>query len=116
MAGGRGHAAMNAAPGRARFHALPVAEVRRETPDAVSVALAVPPELREAFRFTPGQYLTLRRVFDGEEVRRSYSICAGLDDGELRVGIKRVAGGRSEGDVAGRLGENGGLSTAGLRV
>jgi ring-1,2-phenylacetyl-CoA epoxidase subunit PaaE len=50
--------------------------------------------LREAFRFAPGQYLTLRRAFDGEEVRRSYSICSGLDDGELRVGVKRVPGGR----------------------
>jgi ring-1,2-phenylacetyl-CoA epoxidase subunit PaaE len=85
---------MNAMTGRTRFHALTVREVRRETPDAVSVALAVPPELREAFRFTPGQYLTLRRVFDGEEVRRSYSVCAGLDDGELRVGIKQAPGGR----------------------
>ncbi len=85
---------MNATAGKARFHALTVAEVRRETPGAVSVALAVPPDLREAFRFAPGQYLTLRRAFDGEEVRRSYSICSGLDDGELRVGIKRVPGGR----------------------
>jgi ring-1,2-phenylacetyl-CoA epoxidase subunit PaaE len=84
---------MNAAA-KSRFHPLTVAQVRRETPDAVSVALSVPPELREAFRFTPGQYLTFRRVFDGEEVRRSYSICSGLDDGELRVGVKRVPSGR----------------------
>lgn len=83
---------MNAMAGT-RFHALTVKEVRRETPDAVSVALEVPEALRDAFRFAPGQYLTLRRVFDGQECRRSYSICAGLDDGELRVGIKRVAGG-----------------------
>jgi ring-1,2-phenylacetyl-CoA epoxidase subunit PaaE len=47
----------------------------------------------EAFRFTQGQYLTFRRAFDGEELRRSYSICAGLDEGALRVGIKRVDGG-----------------------
>ena len=85
---------MNAPTGKTRFHALTATEVRRETPDAVSVALTVPPELREAFRFTPGQYLTLRHVIGGEEVRRSYSICSGLDDGELRVGIKRVPGGR----------------------
>ncbi|MBK1659189.1 2Fe-2S iron-sulfur cluster-binding protein [Paracraurococcus ruber] len=84
---------MNAIPARARFHALTVAAVRRETADAVAVTLAVPPELREAFRFTPGQYLTLRREIGGEEVRRSYSICAGLDEDALRVGIKRVAGG-----------------------
>ncbi|WP_376098708.1 2Fe-2S iron-sulfur cluster-binding protein [Roseomonas sp. CCTCC AB2023176] len=74
-----------------RFHPLLVTEVRRETPDAVSVALKPPPHAD--FGFTPGQYLTFRRVVGGEEIRRSYSICAGLDDGELRVGIKRVPGG-----------------------
>lgn len=84
---------MNAIPGRARFHALTVTEVRRETADAISVALAVPPALREAFRFTPGQYLTLRREIAGEEIRRSYSICAGLDEASLRIGIKCIAGG-----------------------
>jgi len=56
-------------------------------------SLAVPDALRAAYRYTPGQYLTLRATIDGEEVRRSYSICSGLDDGELRVAIKRVPGG-----------------------
>ncbi len=76
-----------------RFHALRVADVRRETDDSVSVAFDVPGELRDAFAFVPGQYLTLRTTLDGEEVRRCYSICSAVDDGELRVGIKRVAGG-----------------------
>lgn len=76
------------------FHALTVGEVRRETPDAVSVALVVPEALREAFRYRPGQYLTLRAVIDGDEVRRTYSICAGPGDKDLRIAIKRVAGGR----------------------
>ncbi|MBK5959310.1 phenylacetic acid degradation protein [Rhodoplanes elegans] len=76
-----------------RFHALTVAEVRRETPDAVSVAFAVPAHLVADYRFEPGQYLTLRTTIDGEEVRRSYSICAGPDDGELRVAVKRVPNG-----------------------
>ena len=70
------------------FHALPIADLRQETPDAVSIAFAVPEALREAYRFTPGQYLTLRATIDGEDLRRSYSICAGLDDGELRVAVK----------------------------
>ena len=78
-----------------RFHPLRVTEVRRETPDAVSVALRPPPGAD--FAFAPGQYLTFRRSADGEELRRSYSICSGLDDGELRVGIKRVPGGRFSG-------------------
>ncbi len=76
-----------------RFHALPIADVRRETPEAVSIAFAVPEELRDDFAFTSGQYLTLRIKVNGEEVRRSYSICSGPDDGELRVAIKRLEGG-----------------------
>lgn len=75
----------------ARFHPLRVVDVSRETNDAVAITLQPPPQAD--FRFTPGQYLTFRRVVDGVEQRRSYSICAGLDEGALRVGIKRVAGG-----------------------
>lgn len=75
------------------FHRLAIANVRRETSDAVSIAFAVPDALRKDFAFTSGQYLTLRTTMDGEEVRRSYSICSGVDDGELRVAIKRLEGG-----------------------
>lgn len=74
-----------------RFHPLTVTEVSRDTRDSVVVTLK--PEDDETFRFTQGQYLTFRRDFEGQELRRSYSICAGLDDGALRVGIKRVDGG-----------------------
>ncbi|MTH76935.1 1,2-phenylacetyl-CoA epoxidase subunit PaaE [Paracoccus aestuariivivens] len=77
----------------ARFHPLKVTEVRRETRDAVVLTLAPRDEDRALFDFTQGQYLTFRRDFDGEELRRSYSICAGLDEGCLKVGIKRVDGG-----------------------
>jgi ring-1,2-phenylacetyl-CoA epoxidase subunit PaaE len=80
-----------------RFHPLRIADIRRETPDAVSIALAVPEDLRETFGFACGQYLTLRTNLDGEEVRRSYSICSGLDDGEIRIAVKRVEGGRFSG-------------------
>ncbi len=76
-----------------RFHTLTVAEARRETSDAVSIAFAVPPALAADYAFAPGQYLTLRRTIDGEDMRRSYSICAGPDDGELRIAVKRVEGG-----------------------
>ncbi len=75
------------------FHALRVAEVRRETADCVSLAFEVPEALRAAFAFVPGQYLTLRRVAEGEELRRSYSICAAPGDNELRVAVKHVEGG-----------------------
>lgn len=77
----------------ARFHPLQVVDVRRETRDAVVVTLKPRAEDGELFHFIPGQYLTFRRVFDGDELRRSYSICSGLDEGALRVGIKRVDGG-----------------------
>jgi ring-1,2-phenylacetyl-CoA epoxidase subunit PaaE len=76
-----------------RFHRLAINDLRRETPDAVSLAFAIPGELRDDYRFSPGQYLTLRTMIDGEEVRRSYSICAGPDDGELRIAVKRIDGG-----------------------
>jgi ring-1,2-phenylacetyl-CoA epoxidase subunit PaaE len=76
-----------------RFHALTVADVRRETRDSVSVRLAVPEALAATFAFAPGQYLTLRAKIDGEELRRSYSICSAPGDGELRIGVKKVRGG-----------------------
>ncbi len=76
-----------------RFHSLTISDVRRETAGAVSLAFAVPDRMREAYRYVPGQYVTLRATIDGEDVRRSYSICSGLDDGELRVVVKRVEAG-----------------------
>lgn len=75
------------------FHPLRVREVRPDTEEAVIVSFDVPQELAETFRFKPGQYLTLRSEIDGQDLRRSYSICAGLDDGELRVGVRKVPGG-----------------------
>ncbi|MCA0399955.1 MAG: phenylacetate-CoA oxygenase/reductase subunit PaaK [Proteobacteria bacterium] len=76
-----------------RFHPLKIEEIRRETRDSVSLRLAVPDALKPQFAFRPGQYLTLRATIDGEDIRRSYSICSGVDDGVLRVGIKKVEGG-----------------------
>ncbi|MBS8226355.1 1,2-phenylacetyl-CoA epoxidase subunit PaaE [Vannielia litorea] len=76
-----------------RFHPLEVTDIRRETRDAVVVTLKPRPEDAESFDFTQGQYLTFRRDFGGTELRRSYSICTGKDEGSLKVGIKRVDGG-----------------------
>ena len=76
-----------------RFHRLAVNDLRRESPDAVSLTFAIPNELADDYHFAPGQYLTLRTTMDGEEVRRSYSICSGPDDGELRIAVKKVDGG-----------------------
>src|SRR5690348_16180738 len=76
-----------------KFHRLTVNDLRRETSDAVSMTFAIPQELAGDYAFAPGQYLTLRTTMDGEEVRRSYSICSGPDDGELRIAVKKVDGG-----------------------
>jgi ring-1,2-phenylacetyl-CoA epoxidase subunit PaaE len=76
-----------------RFHRLAVGDLRRESADAVSLTFAIPRELAGDYSFAPGQYLTLRTTIDGEEVRRSYSICSGPDDGELRIAVKKVDGG-----------------------
>jgi len=73
-----------------RFHSLHVKDLRRETADAVSLSFDIPPALADAFRFSPGQYLTLRATIGGEDVRRSYSICSGPDEPDLRVAVKRV--------------------------
>src|SRR6184192_244208 len=76
-----------------KFHRLAVNDLRRESADAVSLTFAIPDALAADYRFAPGQYLTLRTTMDGEEVRRSYSICSGPDDGELRIAVKKVDGG-----------------------
>lgn len=75
------------------FRPLAVQDIRRETRDAVVLTFAIPEPQLETFRFTQGQYLTLRTTLNGEEVRRSYSICAATGE-TLRVAVKRVPGGR----------------------
>ncbi|SEH52218.1 1,2-phenylacetyl-CoA epoxidase subunit PaaE [Tardiphaga sp. OK245] len=76
-----------------KFHRLAVDDLRRETSDAVSMTFAIPEDLEQDYAFAPGQYLTLRTMMDGEEVRRSYSICSSPDDRELRIAVKKVDGG-----------------------
>ncbi|MEV5932339.1 2Fe-2S iron-sulfur cluster-binding protein [Streptomyces sp. NPDC052079] len=81
----------------ARFHRLRVAAVDRLTDDSVALTLDVPPQLREEYRYAPGQHLALRHTADGQEIRRTYSICSPAPDGEapstLRVGVRLVEGG-----------------------
>ena len=75
------------------FHRLEIAEIVRETAEASSIRFAVPPELAETFRFKPGQHLTLKAEIGGEEVRRNYSLCVAPQDEEVKVTVKRIAGG-----------------------
>lgn len=76
------------------FYPLRISEIKPETDTAVCVSFQIPPELKDTFKFVQGQFLTLKADIDGEDVRRSYSICSGVHDGSLRVGIKRVRGGK----------------------
>ena len=71
------------------FHPLTVAAVERLCDDAVAVTFDVPEELREAFAFAAGQSLTLRRMIDGQEHRRTYSICAPVGE-RPRIGVREI--------------------------
>lgn len=75
------------------FHQLTVASVEATTRDSVAITFAVPDKSRKEFEYVQGQYLTLRATIGEQEVRRSYSICSAVQDGKLRVAIKKVAGG-----------------------
>mgnify|MGYP000685475990 CR=1 FL=1 len=75
------------------FYPLEVKEIRKETADAVSIILEVPSDLRDKFTFNAGQHLTFKMTIEGEEIRRSYSICSSPNGEVLQVAIKRIAGG-----------------------
>lgn len=76
-----------------KFYPLRVAEIRKDTRDAVIVTFKPEDADAKHFDYIPGQYLTFKKTFEGEELRRSYSICSSANDNELRVGIKKVDGG-----------------------
>lgn len=76
-----------------KFFPVIVSDIKRDTRDSIVVTLDIPEENKGVFNFSQGQYLTLRTHIDGEEIRRSYSICAAANDAKLRVGIKKVSGG-----------------------
>jgi len=82
------------------YHPLKISELRTEGSEAVCVTLAVPDELREAFRFAPGQHIGVRATIDGQEVRRTYSICSGTDERHLRIGVRL----HDRGSMSGHLG------------
>jgi len=83
-----------------KFNSLKVKDIRRETVDAVSVAFDVPPTLQIAYQYKQGQYITLKLNINGEELRRSYSLCTSPhSENELRVAIKEVPGGKVSGYI-----------------
>jgi ring-1,2-phenylacetyl-CoA epoxidase subunit PaaE len=81
-----------------KFHTLKISDIRQEAGDSISIGFAVPEDLREAYRYVQGQYLTLKHTVNKEELRRSYSICAAVSDystkSKVWVAIKKVEDGR----------------------
>ena len=75
------------------FHSLKVSKINKETPDCVSVSFDIPEPLKSSFEFREGQNITVKKTFDGKEIRRSYSICNAPYEQELKVAIKKVDGG-----------------------
>lgn len=80
-------------PQGAQFHTLTVASVEPLTDDSVAVTFDIPDDLSTVYAHTPGQHLIMRATIDGEDVRRSYSICSPAGTASPRVGIKRLSGG-----------------------
>lgn len=78
---------------RTTFHPLRVAEVRPLTDASVEVTFEIPDDLTGAYDYAAGQYLALRAHLDGEEVRRSYSICRPPAHNRISVAVKRDIGG-----------------------
>lgn len=79
------------------FHPLRVSEIERNTPSSVTITFDVPETLREAFSYKAGQHITIRKEFDGKEIRRSYSICTSPGEEKLSVGVKEIPGGTFSG-------------------
>lgn len=79
---------------RGVFYPLKINDIVKETFDSVSIAFEVPTDLKEEFKFIPGQYLTFKMGINGEELRRSYSICSSPSEDHLRIAVKKVEGGK----------------------
>ncbi|MCE2744193.1 MAG: phenylacetate-CoA oxygenase/reductase subunit PaaK [Fluviicola sp.] len=77
-----------------KFHSLTISDIRKETEDTVSIAFEIPTDLRLDYTFKPGQYLTLKALIDGEDTRRSYSLCSAPHENEWRVAVKQIENGK----------------------
>ena len=76
------------------FHPLTIERIRSETADSVRIALAVPEELRDEYRFLPGQHLPFQALIDGKKLRRTYSICSAQGEYPLEIGVRVQPGGK----------------------
>lgn len=75
------------------FYKLTIKEIKRETPEAISVLFNIPLEFQDFYKFTAGQYVNLKLTLDGKEIRRAYSICSSPTESELRIAIKGLKNG-----------------------
>ena len=69
------------------FYTLTIDEVIKETPDCVSISFVIPNSHKTQFEYVSGQYLTFKKSIDGEELRRSYSLCSEPSSGKHKVAI-----------------------------
>ena len=77
-----------------QFHKLAIKEINKVTEQSVTISFDVPDTLKDTFTFNAGQYITLKTVINGDEIRRDYSICSSPKSGALKVAVKEVADGR----------------------
>lgn len=75
------------------FHPIKIKDIRRETSECVSIGFDIPDSLKDTFQYKQGQSLTVKTIINGEEVRRTYSICSSPFENEWRVAVKKVEGG-----------------------
>ena len=87
----------------ATFYKVFIKEIKQETANAVSVVFDIPENLKAQFQFTAGQYVTLQKEINGEQIRRAYSICSTPKSGEIRVAIKTVENGIFSGYATSQL-------------
>ena len=76
------------------FHKLEIKEIRRLTSDAVEIIFSIPDDLKQEFAFDPGQYITIKHNIEGEEIRRSYSLCSFTGSMNIAIGVKRIDNGK----------------------
>ena len=78
----------------AEFHNIKIADIYKETKDTSVITFEIPQDLKKDFEFTPGQHLTLRKEINGEDVRRSYSLCSSPLENQWKVAVKQIPEGK----------------------
>ena len=77
-----------------KFHSLRVKDLYKDTEQCSVIEFAIPEDLKNTFKYKAGQYLTLRETVNGEDIRRSYSLCSSPIDDEWKVAVKQIADGK----------------------